>query len=257
MGGCVVEWYSNYTHIPGEPTIPPKSPLLTYQDACMSGHEVQHCCTDECQDPAAQAKGGSCESCDWRRKNPWRAPGSAPVFSPCGFDGGNPQGCPVGHPGTDGCGGGGYGHGPDGRSFPGNREPTFWQRGKTAEVSWGFAANHGGGYSYRLCPKPKNNMDLTEECFQQSKLMRVRPLQDHSGDVSQSRHALALAAAQILLKPIARRQVVALISISSLHHSQVWVLSIRRPGTSLIWWKFQMSSVILSFRTGMTASRPL
>lgn len=164
--GCVVEWYSNYTHIPGEPTIPPKSPLLTYQDACMSGHEVQHCCTDECQDPAAQAKGGACEGCDWSRKNPWRAPGSAPVFSPCGFDGGNPQGCPVGHPGTDGCGGGGYGHGPDGRSFPGNHAPVYWEAGKTAEVSWGFAANHGGGYSYRLCPKPANNMDLTEECFQ-------------------------------------------------------------------------------------------
>merc|ERR1712167_215495 len=95
------------------------------------------------------------------------------VFSPCGVDGGNPQGCPVGHPGTDGCNGGGYGHGPDGRSFPGNHAPVYWQAGKTAEVSWAFAANHGGGYSYRLCPKPADNMDLTEECFQQTPLCFV------------------------------------------------------------------------------------
>merc|ERR1719445_2811107 len=61
----------------------------------------------------------------------------------------------------------------DGRSFPGNHQPVYWQAGKTAEVSWGFAANHGGGYSYRLCPKPKDNMELTEECFQQMPLRFV------------------------------------------------------------------------------------
>merc|ERR1719445_888303 len=61
----------------------------------------------------------------------------------------------------------------DGRSFPGNHQPVYWQAGKTAEVSWAFAANHGGGYSYRLCPKPANNMDLTEECFQQTPLRFV------------------------------------------------------------------------------------
>jgi hypothetical protein len=36
-----------------------------------------------------------------------------------------------------------------------------------------MAANHGGGYQYRLCPKPANNMDLTEECFQQTPLRFV------------------------------------------------------------------------------------
>ncbi|MBS90668.1 MAG: hypothetical protein CMN64_22860 [Sphingobium sp.] len=39
--------------------------------------------------------------------------------------------------------------------------------GSTVEVSWGIAANHGGGYQYRLCPK---SAPLTEECFQRMPL---------------------------------------------------------------------------------------
>ena len=40
-------------------------------------------------------------------------------------------------------------------------------RGKTADVGWSMDANHGGGYSYRLC-KINNGerSELTEECFQ-------------------------------------------------------------------------------------------
>merc|ERR1712137_916988 len=34
----------------------------------------------------------------------------------------------------------------------------------------GITANHGGGYSFRLCPKPQNLKDLTEECFQKGSL---------------------------------------------------------------------------------------
>ena len=33
----------------------------------------------------------------------------------------------------------------------------------TKKVGWGIIANHGGGYSYRLC---KDDQELTEECFQ-------------------------------------------------------------------------------------------
>jgi len=101
---------------------------------------------------------------------PWRAPGSAPVFSPCGFDGGNPEGCPLGNPDWEGCNGGGYGHGPDGRTLPGNDNPTVWTAGGIEEVSFGISANHGGGYQYRLCPKPVDSMELTEECFQRTPL---------------------------------------------------------------------------------------
>lgn len=134
----------------------------------MSGLGSSACCNHPCTDPAYQAKGMQCEGCDWTRTHPWRAPGTAPVFSPCGIDGGNPEGCPVGNPSGAGCAAGGYGHGPDGRSLKGNTKPTVWAAGSVQEVAWGIVANHGGGYSYRLCPKPSAGYaDLTEECFQQ------------------------------------------------------------------------------------------
>ena len=56
-------------------------------------------------------------------KNPWMAPGSAPVFSPCGIAGGNPfgiEGC-EGDP-TEFCTWGGYAYGPDARHWTGLKE---------------------------------------------------------------------------------------------------------------------------------------
>ncbi len=95
------------------------------------------------------------------------------MHSPCGVDGGNPYGCPAGATTDCNCDGGGYGHGSDGRSLPGNTRPAEWTIGEQPEVAWGILANHGGGYQYRLCPKPKSNMDLTEECFQKLPLRLV------------------------------------------------------------------------------------
>lgn len=60
-----------------------------------------------------------------------------------------------------------------------------WKAGSIQEVSWGFTANHGGGYQYRLCPKSVNKMDLTEECFQQMPLKFVGEtsiLQNYTND---------------------------------------------------------------------------
>ena len=42
-----------------------------------------------------------------------------------------------------------------------------WKIGGEAQVSWQVRNNHGGGYSYRLCPAA---MPLTEECFQANHL---------------------------------------------------------------------------------------
>ena len=75
------------------------------------------------------------------RKNPWRAPGQAPVFSPCGISGGNPLGCPRGNPNQTQCDGGGWGHGPDARTLPGNTKPTIWKQGSQVEAGWGIMAN--------------------------------------------------------------------------------------------------------------------
>ena len=42
-----------------------------------------------------------------------------------------------------------------------------WTAGSFVEVAWGVRYNHGGGYSYRLCPA---NEPLTEACFQKTPL---------------------------------------------------------------------------------------
>jgi hypothetical protein len=42
---------------------------------------------------------------------------------------------------------------------------TQWTAGSVETVKFNLHNNHGGGYSYRLCKKPANPMDITEECF--------------------------------------------------------------------------------------------
>ena len=44
---------------------------------------------------------------------------------------------------------------------------TTWRQGGVEKVGWGILANHGGGYSYRLC---RVGEQLTEECFQKTPL---------------------------------------------------------------------------------------
>ena len=50
---------------------------------------------------------------------------------------------------------------------------TSWRLGAVERVGWGILANHGGGYSYRLC---RAGEELTEDCFQRTPLRfgRVR-----------------------------------------------------------------------------------
>ncbi len=109
---------------------------------------------------------------DIYKHNPWRAPGSAPVMDACGLAGGS-------YSRTSGAEAGNYTqtifaqHGDIGtqvlKPLPGYTPPTY-KRGGIAEVTWHIRNNHGGGYSYRLCPLPDNFTDLTEECFQQTPL---------------------------------------------------------------------------------------
>jgi len=108
---------------------------------------------------------------------PWRSPGAAYIDSPCGVFDGNFRGCPgvgknpVFYPfGT--CPGGGQSYGPKAETlnFPDLVETT-WAPGSVVEVGWSVAANHGGGYSYRLCKLSEGGKPaLTEECFQQTPL---------------------------------------------------------------------------------------
>jgi len=103
---------------------------------------------------------------DVYKHNPWRAPGHAPIESPCGIAGGWYK---QGKPGNGGIPPKGIPQGFDGRKLN-TTTVTKWAAGSQQEVAWSIDANHGGGYSYRLCPKWEN---LTEECFQANSLKFV------------------------------------------------------------------------------------
>lgn len=54
-----------------------------------------------------------------------------------------------------------------GSGLPHTPSGVTWQAGTAVEVAWTLQANHGGGYSYRLCPLSE---ELTEDCFQKHPL---------------------------------------------------------------------------------------
>jgi len=141
-GSCM--WFTNYTFIEGERTL--EESMGTYFDKYGS------------YDPYTT--------------NPWRSPGSAYISSPCGTAGGNPNGCPEGEGEVHDCPGGGFSYGPHAQDFPfSGVQVTEWKRGDIVEAAWGIIANHGGGYSYRLCKVPEEGVSgLTEECFQKTPL---------------------------------------------------------------------------------------
>ena len=66
----------------------------------------------------------------------------------------------------------GYSFGPDARDLEWKDAVwTEWPRGGKVEVGWGLKANHGGGYSYRLCKVGEGGPGgVTEECFQKTPL---------------------------------------------------------------------------------------
>ena len=128
-----LQWFSNWTFIPEgqEATLDPS--LFTVPDFHGDAYKVWDTVNcfllppfdyDICRvwypiDPA---------------RNPWMAPGTAPVFSPCGLWGGNPKGC--GGVAQDGeCPGGGSSMGPDSRDITWNNTVTTqWTKGGVAEV---------------------------------------------------------------------------------------------------------------------------
>ena len=82
------------------------------------------------------------------------------------------MGAPEG-PGQD-CGEyrGGFSYGPLAETFDfRDIVTTEWRLGGREVAGWGTVANHGGGYSYRLCKVgPGGRAELTEECFQRTPL---------------------------------------------------------------------------------------
>lgn len=104
-------------------------------------------------------------------RNPWRAPGTAPVYNPCGVNGG---GYVNGPHGTGGRAFFGFQQGWKGTEVSPLLRQTTWIAGSTVEVAFGLTANHGGGYQYRICRLNKQSWNITdqatEECFQKTPL---------------------------------------------------------------------------------------
>eukprot|EP00947_MAST-08B_sp_MAST-8B-sp1_P003259 g3259.t1 len=129
-------------------------------DTCGRGMEPKVC------DPRLRTynKGAECGSKqDIYRWNPWRAPGTAPVFDSCGRAGGGYVSSAVG-PGaamftnTSHNKQGDYGS----KVLPRGPSQATWKAGSEVETMWGLRANHGGGFQWRLCPVDD---ELTEACF--------------------------------------------------------------------------------------------
>ena len=102
---------------------------------------------------------------DTYRYNPWRAPGNAPVFDPCGMAGGGPkqQGGEAKYTTTKFAKQGDLGT----KVLPPAPTGIVWPAGGIATTKWSIRANHGGGYQFRLCPASE---PLTEACFQRTPL---------------------------------------------------------------------------------------
>lgn len=154
-------WFSQGCTI-GCPECDPNATLPWDKDICGNGMKPTLCdATHRTLNTAAPC--GSEE--DWTKHNPWRAPGSAPVYDPCGKAGGQNQ-C---HPyqgaayyiATKHAKVGDLGS----KVLPYMPSGTVWTAGDMVKTAWTINANHGGGYQYRLCPK---DQELTEECFQRN-----------------------------------------------------------------------------------------
>lgn len=123
-----IGWYTTDTFIPGSAT------------NCGSAYTTAV--------PCSHKTSGQKDS----SKMPWRAPGTAEVKSPCGGYCSYGTGCSLTREAAM----------LDGRDLP-KTERTTWTAGSTAQVGFALMYNHGGGYSYRLCPAAE---EQTEDCFQ-------------------------------------------------------------------------------------------
>lgn len=135
------------------------------KDLCNSGAKATIC------DPSLRTynQNAKCNSeADTYKHNPWRAPGTAPVFDACGRAGGGITGGKIGggaafFVNTTNNKEGDLGS----KVLPVSPSDAVMKAGTTFDAVWGMRANHGGGYQYRLCPL---NEPLTEDCFKATPL---------------------------------------------------------------------------------------
>merc|ERR1711871_419534 len=106
---------------------------------------------------------------DWTKWNPWRSPGTAglgnPQFQPCGVN----SGSNVTFPDPPAAGQPQFANGTALPETPRSNR-TVWTAGSVVEAEWAIYANHGGGYSYRLCRKDGSGSEATEACYSKTPL---------------------------------------------------------------------------------------
>jgi len=108
---------------------------------------------------------------DYFYYSPWRAPGYAPVIDSCGSAGGRLPGQGKGGFGADYVNTTNVKIGDLGsKTLKLSPSGVKWIAGKEYEVAWAIQANHGGGYSWRLCPA---SATLDEDCFNEYPLTMV------------------------------------------------------------------------------------
>lgn len=155
----------NISFGPQAPICGPKAPAPRAPGLSMNAT----ICDPKLRTVNTAAKCGSPD--DYFYYSPWRAPGYAPVIDSCGTAGGR----------LPGQGNGGFGaayvnttHAKVGDLGSKTLKPrptgVEWAAGKEYEVAWTIQANHGGGYSYRLCPAGST---LNEDCFNKHPLTMV------------------------------------------------------------------------------------
>jgi len=156
----------NGTRLPNLDHCPSERPA-SFDPTTMSGALLPKYITTN-----IDAKYGSIE--DIWKYNPWRAPGKAPTADPCGMAGGNTY---------EVFNAGAYNatrwakQGDLATKVLGKRTDlyqTVWHRGSTERTRWEITAQHGGGYTYQLCPA---DSEITEECFAASQLQFATPHQ--------------------------------------------------------------------------------
>jgi len=151
----------------GDMVLDPKSkPALLIKPGCDKPNGAKATiCASSLRTANTQAKCGSDD--DFYYYSPWRAPGSAPVIDACGSAGGRFPGQPTGGAGAQYQNTTLAKEGDAGSKLPGMAPQAIWKAGGSYEVSWTVAANHGGGYAYRLAPA---SAPLTEQTFQKMPL---------------------------------------------------------------------------------------
>ena len=94
---------------------------------------------------------------DYTAYKPWSSPGASPIADPCGVASGFNADSPYANPPP------GYKAGDRGSQvLKPSLNRTVVRAGGVLEAGFGFEVNHGGGFSYRLCPA---DQQLDEACF--------------------------------------------------------------------------------------------